>query len=327
MSLSNIVRYSALILLPIVIFLLLAEFVLRWYLQSHTFYDVEMTRYAQEFKTESSNPSIGHIHIPGVRGRLMDVDVQINQDGLRDKEYSRLRSPDTRRLVFLGDSLTFGWGVEESLMFANLLEQELNTESATEVINFGTGNYNTVQQTHLFLEKGLAYKPDTVVIFYFINDAELLPKKSLWSFMGNFRIATFYWSRMKQVYARFRPGKTFRQFYADLYREDQVGWTMTKEAIELLARVCRENNITLRAVILPEFHDLVDYPFTEQHKLVLDVFRKNGVEVLDLAPKMVDQKDPYSLWVAKDDAHPNALAHRIIAGHSLDFIRAGVSND
>ena len=227
-------------MIPLLTFLLLAELGLRVYLTRHTLYDVEMSRYATEFKMPAENPRIGHVHRPGREGRLMNVEVRINADGLRDDELPRERG-EARRLIFLGDSLTFGWGVEQPQTFEHLLERRLSEEVApTEIVNFGTGNYNTTQEVQLFLEKGLAYAPDAVVVFYFINDAEPVPRRSRWWWLGYSRLMTLYWSRIEALTARFSPATGFRQYYAALYADDQPGWQEARESLLELSAVCAE---------------------------------------------------------------------------------------
>ena len=95
----------------LLIFLILLEISLQIYTRFVIYYDVEMSRYAVEVKMKSDNPKIGHVHRPNVQRRLMGVDVRINSDGLRDREYDVARN-DSYRIAVLGDSLTFGWGVE-----------------------------------------------------------------------------------------------------------------------------------------------------------------------------------------------------------------------
>ncbi len=311
------------LLLSTVVFLFIGELFLRVYLSSHIFYDVEMARYARMLKVDSDNALIGHVHRPGSQGKFMGVDVKINSAGFRDREYPLERGEEWR-IIALGDSLTFGWGVEKEESFEYLLERELNRARPTEIINFAAGNYNTVQQVNLFLDKGLAYQPDQVVLFYFINDAEPVPKESALAWLGSSRLATFFWSRVKALSASRGPEAGFATFYRDLYRDDAEGWRNAKIAMKELRDTCRGNGIQLQAVLLPELHELVDYTFASEHALIGDYLRSLDIPVLDLAPSFSGETRPIELWVAPDDAHPNARAHEQIFGYSLPFIIEGM---
>jgi lysophospholipase L1-like esterase len=307
---------------PLFVFLLLGEIGLRVYLSRNIFYDVEMSRYALTLKQDSPNPKIGHHHRPSSEATLMGVRVATNADGFRDDEYPVERG-ERRRVLFLGDSLTLGWGVEKEETFEHRLEQALHARTPTEVINLGVGNYNTTQEVNLLIDKGLAYAPDAVVLFYFINDAEPVPQKSRFPGLGRSRMVTFYWSRLKALKARLTPTAGFETYYAALYDDDAPGWIASRQALGQLAGLAREHRFDLRVVLLPELHDLANYPFAREHALVLGTLAELRVPSLDLAPLWADEQDPQSLWVARDDAHPNARAHAWIAEHTLAFIREG----
>ena len=75
--------------------------------------------------------------------------------------------------------------------------------------------------------------------------------------------------------------------------------------------------------MLPELHDLVEYPFSAEYAKVADFLRKNDIAVLDLTDSFAGYEDAEGLWVAPDDAHPNALAHKMIAEYSFEFLAAG----
>jgi lysophospholipase L1-like esterase len=312
---------ALLVLISLVAFIVFGELVIRLYLTRHTFYDVEMSRYASSIKADAENPLIGHVHRPNREVELMNASVRINSDGFRDDEYP-IEKGDRWRIIFLGDSLTFGWGVEKEQSFEHLIEKALDAKKPTEIINFAAGNYNTVQEVNLFLEKGLEYRPDQVVLFYFINDAEPVPQRARFAWLGHFRIATFYWSRVKALLARLDPSTSFEDYYASLYKPGTQGWSDSRAALLELQEICRERGIVLQVVLLPELHRLVDYTFAREHALVSSFLRGNGIPVLDLAPSFANETDPTSLWVALDDAHPNAKAHRSIANYSADFIAA-----
>lgn len=306
-----------------IIFFGLGEILMRLYTASVTYYDVEMTRYAMDVKEPSANPDIGHVHRPGAQATLMGVPVSINRDGLRDRDYPVERSA-ARRYVFLGDSLTMGWGVAQEQSFAKRLEARLGAQQPTEVLNFGAGNYNTVQEVNLFLEKGLKYQPDAVVLFYFINDAEPTPRMSRWEILGHSRFVTFFWSRIKSLISRLDRNLTFEGYYKGLYADDQPGWKAAQDALLLLQRTTAEHGIDLKVVLLPELHDPAHYPFAAEHAKVMGFLARHGIAALDVTPAFAGTKDPHTLWVGIDDAHPNAAAHAIITDATLDFIAKDV---
>jgi len=320
MPLRRAAELFFLAVMSLVLFLGVGEVFLRIYLRNNIFYDVEMSRYATLLKVDSANPKIGHHHRPSTEAVLMGVPVRTNSAGFRDDEYP-IAKGQRRRVMFVGDSLTLGWGVAKEDTFEHLLESELDQIRPTEVINLGVGNYNTTQELHLFLDKGLQYDPDQVVLFYFINDAEAAPQKSRFPGLGRFRMATFYWSRTRELRSMLSGGGPgFQEYYAALYGDGATGWARSREALGELSRVSRERGFDFCVVLLPELHSLDPYFFAEEHALVLEALRELGVPSLDLAPHFASEEDPLELWVSRDDAHPNARAHRLIADYSLEFI-------
>lgn len=278
-----------------------------------------MTKYAMSVKTDSANPLIGHVHKPNTSARLMGVDVRINSDGFRDKEYSVSRN-NKYRIIIIGDSLTFGWGVEEKNTFASILEREINKKYPVEIINLGAGNYNTEQEVNLFIEKGLKYKPDKVVVFYFINDAEVTPQKSKLWFLGYSQLLSFYWSRINILIDKYFPDQSYKNYYSNLYKEDQKGWLTAQESFLKLKNVCLENNMELQVVLLPELHDVNNEIFNAEYSTVAEFLEKSRIDYLNLANLFAGHNNPIDFWVSYDDAHPNAKAHKKIAEASLGFI-------
>ena len=319
MNLKNLLIRLLAILIVFIVILALGEVLIRGYLHFNTAYDIEMTKYAINLKNDSDNKLIGHVHRPNKSMELMDVMVDINSDGHRDKEYVVDKS-DKHRIIFLGDSLTFGWGVKEEQTFATLIEEDMNSQSPTEIINFGTGNYNTEQEVNLFLEKGLKYNPDKVVLFYFINDAETTPEKSgLW-FLGHSQFISFYWSRINSLLNNFMPSKSFQEYYDSLYDEDQQGWINARKAIIELRDICESKGIEFQVVLLPELHDVNNEIFANVYNNLALFLKDNNIDYLNLAKLFENHPNQIELWVSYDDAHPNNIAHKKIAESTLEFI-------
>ena len=97
----------------------------------------------------------------------------INSDGFRDREFPVARS-EVKRIMMLGDSVTFGRGVPLGSTFPKLLEQLFNRNDQTgrryEVMNVGVPGYNTRQELEFFEVKGRKYAPDLLVITWILND-------------------------------------------------------------------------------------------------------------------------------------------------------------
>jgi hypothetical protein len=189
-----------------------------------------------------------------------------------------------------------------------------------EIIGFGAGNYNTAQEVQLFREKGLKYRPDKVVVFFFINDAEPTPHMSSWGILNHSRAITFLWSRANILRSRFSAARGFQSYYSSLYQEGQPGWEQQKRAFLDLKDLCARNGTHLQVVLLPELHAPSRLPFKAEHEKVMAFLSDHGIESLDVAPAFLNQPDPHRLWVALDDAHPNRIAHRLIAEATLEFL-------
>jgi len=109
--------------------------------------------------------------------------IKTNNDGFRDnKDYEINKSPDIVRIIFLGDSYTFGWGVNIEDSWPKVVERLLNENSDNktyEVFNLGVPGYNTAQEVTLYKNKGLKYDPDMVLIHVFSNDLSNFTEEEL----------------------------------------------------------------------------------------------------------------------------------------------------
>lgn len=99
--------------------------------------------------------------------------ARLNELGLRGPAYGGPRA-DERRVLCIGDSFTFGYGLDEERIFPTKLEQALNADGQGDrwrVINAGVGGWGTVQQTMFAREHFELFKPDVIVLTLCDNDA------------------------------------------------------------------------------------------------------------------------------------------------------------
>ncbi len=102
------------------------------------------------------------------------ITVRSNAFGFRDPD--RGAKGEAIRILALGDSFTFGWGVEQDQTFEHQMEVIEAAARAThggpplEVINAGVPGYNLYQSVLALEKKGWAVDPDIVLMDAFVQN-------------------------------------------------------------------------------------------------------------------------------------------------------------
>jgi len=113
---------------------------------------------------------LGWAHKPNQRARFnhqdFSVEVVINSHGMRDSEYSVERT-EKKRMLIVGDSFGWGFGVEHHERFSEILE---NAHPDWEIVNASVSGYGTDQEFLLLRDRLLALKPDVVLLLFHEND-------------------------------------------------------------------------------------------------------------------------------------------------------------
>lgn len=281
-------------------------------------YGIEMWKLAKQIKRKSPIPEVGHENTPNREAFLMGVKVSINSLGLRDYEYPIQKDSQAFRILVLGDSMTFGWGTALEETYPKVLERMLNENPPApfqryEVINAGVGNYNTVQEVAYFKERGLLLNPDMVLLGFYINDAEEVPKRSSGFFKEHFYFYVLLSTGWDALRRKLRLRMGYKDYYEDLYSDTSQGWKDCQAALKELIRLCQENRIELRIAIIPELHEPNEnYAFLKIHKLISQIGSQHGIPVIDLLGAFKGM-DASKLWVSPGDPHANGKACQIIA--------------
>lgn len=120
----------------------------------------------------SENPILKYELVPG----SPDRDSFISTAGLRDREFVRKRPSDVFRIAVSGDSVTYGFDVEQQETFSKQLERMLNTcvgaggaKRRFEVLNLGIAGFNITQSVERLRVLGLRFQPNLVIFVYVLN--------------------------------------------------------------------------------------------------------------------------------------------------------------
>ena len=208
------------IFLSLLIGLLLCEGILR---VKHFFvldYDIEMWRYANILKIKVNNPKINHIHLKNKNVVLQGVELKTNKYGQRNNNYdnSDLRKYD-RSFLFIGSSITLGWGVKNKDTYVNLLNQKAKNENKNWIfINGGIGNYNTERYVNNYLEHWKDLKYTDLVINFFVNDTEIIKKKDVNLLLKYTHIGVVTWKLFNSL-KFYQSNENLTDFYKSKYRK------------------------------------------------------------------------------------------------------------
>ncbi len=116
---------------------------------------------------------IGYRYIPNTRLTLPrpgggHYTIGVNSQGIRsDRDYPYAKSPQTTRIVVLGDSMAAGQFVSNQQRFSELIERR---HPGVEVVNLALEGSGTDQQVLLYEHVGLRYEHDIVLILPFLQN-------------------------------------------------------------------------------------------------------------------------------------------------------------
>jgi lysophospholipase L1-like esterase len=285
----------------------------------------------------SRNRRIVYELVPNLQVIFRGEWVTTNAAGFRGPDRPGPKPRDAVRIVGLGDSVMFGWGVADGNEYLRLLENRLNREHPErqwQVANLSVPGYNTVMEVETLKEKGLDLGPDFVVLGYCGNDLNLpsfiRDEREYFgvreSFLSEFlreRLARGTSTREGSGLTKGEGAEELRGFEDDPGRvprayADMVGRDAFVRAVEELKALGREH----------AFETLVlAYP-TVPPKM-RPVVSALGLPVLDPAPRVQEYLRAHghvpfkgSPLTLGSDPHPSATGHALIADSLFEHLVA-----
>lgn len=252
--------------------------------------------------------------------------VELNDRGFRDHEpLHRFAEGDRRRLAFVGDSFTFGHGIDDPAdRFSNILSRELEEirPGAWQVNNAGVSGWDLPEMVRLvndWIAEGV--KVDVLVYVFVLNDIEHFDERTNAYYQQLTALEPQTWVLREtyfynQLYYRLQALLRSESIgYYDYLSEAYAGPTWEKFTAKLdeLHRLCEQNDIELRIVAFPFLHDQdAESPFAPAMRQLGAHADEREIPFQDLTPIFAMAKDK-TLTVNRFDAHPNEYANRLAA--------------
>ena len=289
---------------------------------------------------------------PGAAGEWGGIWVRVNERGLRGPSVADARRRGVRRVLFLGDSVTFGFGIEENadvfpFQVGRTLEQALGVE--VEIVNAGVGGYSPWQQLAFLRREGLAYEPDLIVLGFVLND--VTEKLSLiryggtaqgWQLARTARGTVERWLSKSALATVAREGAAVLRFGRDVRLGAQAvetaavrrlvgepgsfaqAWRLTLDSVERIAELAGQRDIPTLLVLFPYAFQLESpgEPALPQRRLVA-FGRTRAIPTLDLLPALAQAGaavaflDPSHLSKEGHARAASVIADRILAARWL----------
>ncbi len=270
------------------------------------------------------------------RHRLPHKNFDVLGTRMREYRYPRAKAPGSYRILGLGDSFAWGWGVADNRRtFFKLLEcwlQATAPQGGVEVINASQPGASAADYQRFMECHGFGLAPDMVMVSFNLNDAfvkhasmtidgrtakRLEQKEGFWA--RHSRLVHFFHERLVRTRVR-------REFIANVHDAYFLGteraqrWQRAQATLLAIAAVCRQRGIALRVIVFPLLADLErHYPFAREVGEIARFCRWNGIPCIDLLPTFLGKKSSL-LWTRPNNAHPNEVAHRLAAETVFGFL-------
>lgn len=248
--------------------------------------------------------------------------VDKNSWGFREREFD-LRNPlGVYRIAIIGDSITYGQGIEVEQRFSNVLERQLNNHEGKrkyEVLNFGRNGAETVDEVQFLLHPVLNTKPDFVLLQWYQNDVEghdkngrpsfqgLVPSPSLQSlFQAN--SVVFYLLNEQWITLQSRLGwvQSYKEYMLARFTDpNSPSSVAAKSELQKFIDICKQHGIPLGMVL---FTHEVELGFLADR--VLALCQREAIPCLDLRETFAEHKPD---WASRLDPHPGPSANRLVA--------------
>jgi lysophospholipase L1-like esterase len=237
----------------------------------------------------------------------------INEQGLRDDAPVGPKASGEKRLLILGDSVTFGAMVRTDEAYPQRLEQALFRDGQTwRVLNAGVTSYDAAQEADWLELFGWQTEPDVIAVAFcrndlFPSDRENSPKRfatgTVTRWLTEHSAVAFYLERAiwlgRGYLARSRP------------RPEPESFDVIEKPYRQIAASVRTRGLPVILIVFPT-RDLIEGRVHDNYSEQLEQLGKElNWQVIDLAPAF--PPDSSSLFLPGDMVHPNAKGYETVA--------------
>lgn len=268
---------------------------------------------------------------PGFEARVDGNLYRINEHGLRGGPITLEKPAGTKRILVLGDSYAFGFGVDEKDTISAQLEVSIREKNPkVQVLNMGVPGYQTAQEEKVLRRDGLRFSPDVVVLVYYANDnvtatfmwdprikCVYVDELPLPNGVRRFLARSILYSRLTKAYTK------YLEHEGTLDATGERNWPATSSRLARIAALCKSKNIRLVMVAIPALVSSTEFiemnnKYNKDHDRVLAFAKQESIPVVDVRALILERapKPIEDLFLEPKDNHFNREGYAIIV-HAL----------
>jgi lysophospholipase L1-like esterase len=258
---------------------------------------------------------------PNKRVLFKGAMMSTNRWGMRDRDCEKQTPPGTRRIAFLGASISMGTGVEDDEVFDNVAEDRLNQEHAAtdglryEILNFSVGGYGPLQRLADFDRRVSDFEFD-VLVCEGIDDLYWATKDIVDAARAGIPVPYPYIAELTREAGLTRETPFTEGMQRLKPRGEELVLWLYREMVER----CRERGAVAVLACIPHTKE-TDPSMRDKVERQMALAREAGMKVIDMNGAY-DGIEFSSIWITSWDSHPNALGHRLMADKFYQGIKA-----
>jgi lysophospholipase L1-like esterase len=264
--------------------------------------------------------------------------VTINSLGYRGADFPRARPDGEFRVLFAGDSFTFGHNVQDDETLPAQLEQRLRmTCGPATVVNAGLSGSTILTQEQMVL-RGLAVDPNLVIVMFHENDIDELIHLRMWEQLernrkvkSRFPVSVVYpllrgtatWNLALHVRrTRAQPADQEAAQYVDTPAHVRTAALLEyRNHLQAVSAALAAKGIPFILAAFPHPESVAARRGGEDYVWVLETAVDIGIPTIDLLQPVLESGVPMEeAYLVPEDYHPSPAGHAIAA----DFIAASI---